>query len=51
MLARRFTIVCLIVALFGAAFSVLVAEAHRQSSLSHWQTSACHEFNCPPSWR
>ena len=29
MLARRFTIVCLLMALFGMAFSVLVAKASR----------------------
>lgn len=29
MLARRFTIVCLLMALFGLAFSALVAEASR----------------------
>lgn len=29
MLARRFTIVCLLMALFGMAFSALVAKASR----------------------
>lgn len=29
MLARRFTIVCLLMALFGMAFSMLVAKASR----------------------
>jgi hypothetical protein len=29
MLARRFTIVCLLFAMFGMAFSVLVAKASR----------------------
>ena len=29
MLARRFTIVCLITALFGIAFAIVVAEASR----------------------
>ena len=29
MLARRFTIVCLLVTLFGMAFAILVAEASR----------------------
>ena len=29
MLARRFTIVCLLMALFGMAFSMLVAQASR----------------------
>ena len=31
MLARRFTIVCLLVALFGIHFAILVAEAGRHS--------------------
>jgi hypothetical protein len=31
MLARRFTIVCLLTALFGILFAVLVAEASRSS--------------------
>lgn len=29
MLARRFTIVCLLMSLFGMAFAILVAEAGR----------------------
>jgi hypothetical protein len=29
MLARRFTIVCLLVTLFGMAFAILVADASR----------------------
>jgi hypothetical protein len=29
LLARRFTIVCLLVTLFGMAFAILVAEASR----------------------
>ena len=29
MLARRFTIVCLLMTLFGMSFSILVAEASR----------------------
>ena len=29
MLARRFTIVCLLMTLFGMAFAILVAEASR----------------------
>ncbi|MBX3581332.1 MAG: hypothetical protein KF810_05520 [Rhizobiaceae bacterium] len=32
MLARRFTIVCLLVTLFGMGFAVLVAEAGRTGS-------------------
>ena len=35
MLARRFTIVCLLVTLFGMAFAILVAEA----SLTKRQTA------------
>lgn len=31
MLARRFTIVCLLVALFGIYFAILVAEASRHA--------------------
>ena len=30
MLARRFTIVCLLMTLFGMGFAILVAEAGRQ---------------------
>jgi hypothetical protein len=37
MLARRFTIVCLLMTLFGMAFAVLVAEASR--SERHYQTA------------
>jgi hypothetical protein len=32
MLARRFTIVCLLFALFGMAFSILVAKASRPAN-------------------
>ncbi|WP_200957823.1 hypothetical protein [Mesorhizobium sp. Root157] len=34
MLARRFTIVCLLTTLFGIGFAILVAEASRQPR--HW---------------
>lgn len=37
MLARRFTIVCLLMTLFGMAFAILVAEASR--SERHYQTA------------
>jgi hypothetical protein len=37
MLARRFTIVCLIVTLFGMGFAILVAEAGR--SKNQYQTA------------
>lgn len=30
MLARRFTIVCLLMTLFGMAFAIIVAEASRE---------------------
>ncbi len=45
MLARRFTIVCLLMTLFGMAFAILVAEASR--SERHYQTAGAH--SCPPS--
>ncbi|WP_459087878.1 hypothetical protein [Mesorhizobium sp. A556] len=35
MLARRFTIVCLLTTLFGMAFAVLVAQADRQPRTWH----------------
>ena len=37
MLARRFTIVCLLVTLFGMAFAILVADASRTGR--HYQTA------------
>jgi hypothetical protein len=37
MLARRFTIVCLLVTLFGMAFAILVADASRSGR--HYQTA------------
>ena len=37
MLARRFTIVCLLMTLFGMAFAILVAEAGRTGR--HYQTA------------
>jgi len=37
MLARRFTIVCLFVTLFGMAFAILVADASRSGR--HYQTA------------
>ncbi|CDX41630.1 exported hypothetical protein [Mesorhizobium sp. SOD10] len=33
MLARRFTIVCLLMSLFGMAFAILVAESGRSTRL------------------
>ncbi len=35
MLARRFTIVCLLMMLFGMAFAILVAESSRGPR--HWE--------------
>ena len=40
MLARRFTIVCLVMTLFGMAFAILVAEASRTGR--HYQTAGMH---------
>ncbi|MGB3386932.1 MAG: hypothetical protein WBA88_03015 [Pseudaminobacter sp.] len=42
MLARRFTIVCLLMALFGMAFSALVAKASRPAhSWEHGIARTC----------
>lgn len=38
MLARRFTIVCLLVTLFGMVFAILVAEASRSGH--HYRSGA-----------
>lgn len=43
MLARRFTIVCLLMALFGMAFSVLVAKASRPAH--SWEQGVAR--SCP----
>jgi hypothetical protein len=51
MLVRRFTIVCLIIALFGMALSVLVAEAHRTAATEHWRATNCTETGCLPTRR
>jgi len=45
MLARRFTIVCLLVTLFGMFFAVLVAEAGR--SERRWEEAGRAWFACP----
>ncbi|MBZ9724488.1 hypothetical protein LB554_11060 [Mesorhizobium sp. CO1-1-11] len=49
MLARRFTIVCLLMSLFGMLFAILVAEAGRSRS---WDDAArmCH-LACPTDFR
>ena len=38
MLARRFTIVCLLTALFGMGFAIIVAEASRPTR--DWETAS-----------
>jgi hypothetical protein len=51
MLARRFTIVCLLMTLFGMGFAILVAEASR--SPRNWDEAhgpGCGVF-CPGSTR
>lgn len=57
MLARRFTIVCLITAIFGMGLAILVAESSPPAhSLDHHATSACASgigMSCLParSWQ
>ncbi len=46
MLARRFTIVCLLMTLFGMYFAILVAEAGRHTR--SWGDGAC-AFNDKPA--
>ncbi|WP_315919495.1 hypothetical protein [Mesorhizobium sp. SP-1A] len=48
MLARRFTIVCLLVTLFGMGFALLVAEAGRHDR--HGGDPRCG-FACPAAQR
>ena len=49
MLARRFTIVCLLMTLFGMLFSILVAQAGRPER--EWRhgvvSSTCHYDTTP----
>ena len=45
MLARRFTVVCLLIALFGMGLSVLVAEKSRFSPPRTGQFAACDLSN------
>lgn len=40
MLARRFTIVCLLMTLFGMGFAILVAEAGREPRA--WEQAGIH---------
>lgn len=55
MLARRFTIVCLLITLFGIVFSILVAEASRPAR--SWDIDMVvpcvfdHGFVCAPPTR
>ena len=44
MLARRFTIVCLVVAIFGMGMSMLVAEKSRPHGM-RTQSIGCDGFN------
>ncbi|ESW83141.1 MULTISPECIES: hypothetical protein [unclassified Mesorhizobium] len=44
MLARRFTIVCLLMSLFGMLFAVLVAEAGRPSR--SWDVASSCRLGC-----
>jgi len=50
MLARRFTIVCLLMSLFGIFFALLVAEAGRPARSWDGATGICR-FACPASLR
>ncbi|ESW92345.1 hypothetical protein X770_08220 [Mesorhizobium sp. LSJC269B00] len=49
MLARRFTIVCLLMSLFGMLFAILVAEAGRPAR-SLDAASSC-QFDCMNHFR
>lgn len=54
MLARRFTIVCLLVAMFGMFFAHIVAEAGRQPRAWDQRTNACTTYangHCSPTLR
>jgi hypothetical protein len=44
MLARRFTIICLLMSVFGMAFAILVAEAGR--SHRHWDDAGLCDSTC-----
>jgi hypothetical protein len=45
MLARRFTIVCLMIMLFGMGLSVLVAEKSRLGTVQRGTMTACDITN------
>ena len=47
MLARRFTIVCLLMSLFGMFFAILVAEAGRPARSWDVPSSNSCRFGCP----
>lgn len=49
MLARRFTIVCLLMSLFGMLFAVLVAEAGRPAHA--WDVAVSCRLGCPNQLR
>jgi hypothetical protein len=44
MLARRFTIVCLLMTLFGMAFAIIVAEASREPHRWEEVRNGCGAF-------
>jgi len=47
MLARRFTIVCLLVTLFGMAFAILVADSGRNRQ--YYQTASAYSCFAKPN--
>jgi hypothetical protein len=54
MFARRFTIVCLLMSLFGMSFAILVAEAgrsNRQELARNWDRANSCRFGCPSHLR
>ena len=51
MLARRFTIICLLMTLFGMFFAILVAEAGRRPHpWEELRSTGCH-LDCPTKLR
>ena len=51
MLARRFTIVCLLMSLFGMFFAILVAEAGRPTRAWDEASSRTCRLGCPTHLR
>ena len=51
MLARRFTIVCLLMSLFGMFFAILVAEAGRPARSWDAASSGRCQFDCMNHFR